>query len=173
MAWPTPRTATTSPSATSPKAWASPSRTSRRSSDARRLARYRSTRAPEALRPIGRSAPRGQSQHSRGPDARDYWAFRSRQVDLPALHQPAGRADRGSGTCRRLRAGIGMIFQQFNLVKRLSVLENVLTGRLGVVPVAASWFHHFSSEDLDLAKQCLRRVGIEDKAHARADALSG
>ncbi|HLY67934.1 MAG TPA: phosphonate ABC transporter ATP-binding protein [Chloroflexota bacterium] len=74
---------------------------------------------------------------------------------------------------RRLRAGIGMIFQQFNLVKRLSVLENVLTGRLGVVPVAASWFHHFSSEDLDLAKQCLRRVGIEDKAHARADALSG
>ncbi len=74
---------------------------------------------------------------------------------------------------RRLRTGIGMIFQQFNLVKRMSVLTNVLTGRLGYVPVLASWFHRFSAEDVDVALDCLRRVGIEDKAYVRADTLSG
>jgi phosphonate transport system ATP-binding protein len=74
---------------------------------------------------------------------------------------------------RRLRTGIGMIFQQFNLVKRMSVLTNVLTGRLGYVPIAASWFHRFSAEDVDLALDCLRRVGIEEKAYVRADTLSG
>ncbi len=74
---------------------------------------------------------------------------------------------------RQLRQGIGMIFQQFNLVKRLSVLKNVLTGRLACVPVAASWFHRFSPEDVDIAFDCLQRVGIEDKAYDRADNLSG
>jgi phosphonate transport system ATP-binding protein len=79
----------------------------------------------------------------------------------------------GGAEFRRLRVGIGMIFQQFNLVKRLSVLKNVLTGRLGYTPAATSWLHRFSPADLALAYDCLRRVGIEDKALARADTLSG
>jgi phosphonate transport system ATP-binding protein len=74
---------------------------------------------------------------------------------------------------RQLRTGIGMIFQQFNLVKRLSVLSNVLTGRLGYVPILPSWFHRFSSEDVDVAFDCLQRVGIADRAFDRADKLSG
>jgi len=74
---------------------------------------------------------------------------------------------------RRLRMGIGMVFQQFNLVKRLSVLDNVLAGRLGRAPVVPTWLHRFSPADLELALDCLRRVGIAGKAYARADALSG
>lgn len=74
---------------------------------------------------------------------------------------------------RRLRVGIGMIFQQFNLVRRLSVLTNVLTGRLGYTPLVRSWFHLFSREDIEIALDCLARVGIADKAYQRADTLSG
>ncbi|MCL6649565.1 MAG: phosphonate ABC transporter ATP-binding protein [Chloroflexi bacterium] len=74
---------------------------------------------------------------------------------------------------RRLRANMGMIFQQFNLVRRLSVLTNVLTGRLGRVPVVRSWFHLFSEEDLAIAFACLARMGIAEKAYQRADTLSG
>lgn len=74
---------------------------------------------------------------------------------------------------RRLRAGVGMIFQQFNLVKRLNVLTNVLTGRLGYVPVLPSLLHRFSADDVEIAFDCLRRVGIAERAYQRADALSG
>src|SRR5947209_1808874 len=70
----------------------------------------------------------------------------------------------GGADFRRLRVGIGMIFQQFNLVKRSSVVNNVLAGRLGYTAPAASWLHRFSQADVDLAYDCLRRVGIEDKA---------
>lgn len=74
---------------------------------------------------------------------------------------------------RQLRVNIGMIFQQFNLVKRLSVLTNVLTGRLGSMSAVPSWFGKFSAADEDLAFECLDRVGIAEKAYQRADSLSG
>jgi phosphonate transport system ATP-binding protein len=74
---------------------------------------------------------------------------------------------------RLIRRRIGMIFQHFNLVKRSTVLTNVLSGRLGYVNPWASLLHRFSEEDLARAMADLRRVGIEEKAYARADELSG
>jgi phosphonate transport system ATP-binding protein len=74
---------------------------------------------------------------------------------------------------RGIRREIGMIFQHFNLVKRSSVLTNVLSGRLGYTPPAWSLINRFRREDRKLAANALERVGILDKAHSRADALSG
>jgi phosphonate transport system ATP-binding protein len=74
---------------------------------------------------------------------------------------------------RILRREVGMIFQNFNLVKRISVLRNVLIGRLGYISTIKSIFNLFSKEDIELAFENLRRVGIEDKAYVRADQLSG
>ncbi len=79
----------------------------------------------------------------------------------------------GSAELRRVRRRIGMIFQQFNLVKRSSVFANVLSGRLGW---RSSWRTIASRpgrEDVGMAFQNLVRVGILDKAYSRADALSG
>jgi phosphonate transport system ATP-binding protein len=74
---------------------------------------------------------------------------------------------------RRIRRQIGMIFQQFNLVKRSSVTTNVLTGRLGYVHPFWSLFGRFSADDRRRALAALERVGIADKADNRADQLSG
>jgi phosphonate transport system ATP-binding protein len=74
---------------------------------------------------------------------------------------------------RQVRRRIAMVFQQFNLVKRSSVLTNVLTGRLGYVNPWASLLHRFPPEEVARAMSDLRRVGIEEKAGARADELSG
>jgi phosphonate transport system ATP-binding protein len=74
---------------------------------------------------------------------------------------------------RHIRRRIGMIFQQFNLVTRSSVLTNVLSGRLGYVNPAWSLVNRFPKEDVQRAIQKLDRVGIADKAHNRADELSG
>lgn len=74
---------------------------------------------------------------------------------------------------RDIRRRIGMIFQQFNLVKRSSVLTNTLVGRLGYASTGKSLLHRFSCEDHALAMSNLERVGIADKAHQRADTLSG
>ena len=74
---------------------------------------------------------------------------------------------------RLVRRNIGMIFQQFNLVKRSSVLNNVLSGRLGYVPTFPSVFMWFDRVNREMALRNLARVGILDKAHNRADALSG
>ena len=74
---------------------------------------------------------------------------------------------------RRVRSDIGMIFQTFNLVKRSSVLRNVLSGRLGDVPAWRGVLGTFPRQDVALAHECLSRVGIPEKAFARADALSG
>jgi phosphonate transport system ATP-binding protein len=74
---------------------------------------------------------------------------------------------------RGVRRQMGMIFQQFNLVKRASVMENVLAGRLGHVPGVPSLFGRFPRRDRDLAIACLRLVGLEDFAERRADRLSG
>ncbi|HET9027943.1 MAG TPA: phosphonate ABC transporter ATP-binding protein [Trueperaceae bacterium] len=74
---------------------------------------------------------------------------------------------------RRARSDIGMIFQTFNLVKRSSVIRNVLAGRLGDLPAWRGVLGAFPREDLAYAHDCLRRVGIPEKAYVRADALSG
>jgi phosphonate transport system ATP-binding protein len=78
-----------------------------------------------------------------------------------------------SEALRGVRRQIGMIFQQFNLVKRASVLENVLAGRLGHVPGVPSLFGRFPRADRDLALACLRLVELEAFADRRADTLSG
>ena len=74
---------------------------------------------------------------------------------------------------RQVRRQIGMIFQQFNLVKRSTVLTNVLSGRLGYVNPLPSLLHRFPKKDQEMARQALERVGIAEQAHKRADELSG
>jgi len=74
---------------------------------------------------------------------------------------------------RRIRRGIGMIFQQFNLVKRSTVLTNVLTGRLGYVSQWQALVAHFGEEDYRRALSNLERVGLRERVHQRADRLSG
>lgn len=74
---------------------------------------------------------------------------------------------------RRARRQMGMIFQEFNLVERLTVMENVLSGRLGYVGLWPAWRRRFPSEDVAMAFATLRRVGLEGMETKRADALSG
>ena len=74
---------------------------------------------------------------------------------------------------RRIRSQIGMIFQQFNLVRRASVLTNVLAGALGRTPAWQSALFHFPPGETDRALANLERVAIRDKARQRADTLSG
>ncbi|MBX3045535.1 MAG: phosphonate ABC transporter ATP-binding protein [Anaerolineales bacterium] len=77
------------------------------------------------------------------------------------------------GELRTVRREIGMVFQQFNLVKRSSVLTNVLSGRLGYTPPSWALANRFSRQDRQMAVRALERVGIPEKAHNRADELSG
>ena len=74
---------------------------------------------------------------------------------------------------RNIRRKIGMVFQQFNLVKRSSVMTNVLSGRLGYVNPWLSLVGIWPEEEKQKAIKSLERVGIADKAYNRADALSG
>lgn len=74
---------------------------------------------------------------------------------------------------RAVRRRIGMIFQDHNLVPRLTVLKNVLTGRLGSLPLLASLAQVFSQRDIDIAMRCLERVELHGRAWDRADRLSG
>lgn len=72
-----------------------------------------------------------------------------------------------------VRKKTGMIFQHFCLVKRLSVLQNVLCGRLAYNKVLPTCLKLFRKEDVELAISCIERVGLIDKIHHRADQLSG
>ena len=74
---------------------------------------------------------------------------------------------------RKIRRQIGMVFQQFNLVKRSSVLTNVLAGRLGYAKPAASLMYRFSEEDRAMAWKAIDRLGIRDQARKQARELSG
>jgi phosphonate transport system ATP-binding protein len=74
---------------------------------------------------------------------------------------------------RKIRRQMGMIFQQFNLVKRSSVFANVLAGRLGYRSTWRTVTGRAGTDDVELAFESLQRVGILEKAYQRADALSG
>ena len=74
---------------------------------------------------------------------------------------------------RKSRRRMGMIFQEYALVERLTVMENVLSGRLGYVGFWRSWFRKFPKEDVREAYRLLDRVGLMDMADKRADELSG
>ena len=74
---------------------------------------------------------------------------------------------------RDSRRRIAVVFQQFNLVSRLTALENVLAGRLGYAPAWRGWFRRFTRADRLLALECLDRVGLVGLAMERADRLSG
>jgi len=89
------------------------------------------------------------------------------EVDGQAVAQREGRE------LRALRKRVGMIFQDFRLVKRLSVINNVLIGRLAHVPVWRALLGLWPQHDRDVALRALERVGIPEKAWVRASALSG
>lgn len=74
---------------------------------------------------------------------------------------------------RGLRRNVGMIFQEFNLINRMSVMDNVLSGRLGYTGNLRSLFRHFPKEDIHQALDYLERVGLSDHVNKRADELSG
>ncbi len=78
----------------------------------------------------------------------------------------------GHTLCEARRA-MGMIFQEFNLVERLTVMENVLSGRLGYVSTWQAWRRRFPPEAVEGAFRTLQRVGLEGFENKRADALSG
>lgn len=79
----------------------------------------------------------------------------------------------GSSGLRRERRRMGMIFQEYALVERLTVMENVLSGRLGYVGFWRSYFRKFPQKDVDEAFRLLDRVGLLAMADKRADELSG
>ncbi|BAC12557.1 alkylphosphonate ABC tranporter ATP-binding protein [Oceanobacillus iheyensis HTE831] len=74
---------------------------------------------------------------------------------------------------RMLRTKTGMIFQNYNLVKRSNVFKNVLAGRLGHTGTIRSIFNQYKKEDVALAYESLHRVNIAEKIYNRADELSG
>lgn len=74
---------------------------------------------------------------------------------------------------RRLRRQVAMVFQEYNLVERLSVIENVLSGRLGYMSTWQAWRRNYSQQDINTAFELLETVGLADHANKRADSLSG
>ncbi|TSA11951.1 MAG: phosphonate ABC transporter ATP-binding protein [Betaproteobacteria bacterium] len=79
----------------------------------------------------------------------------------------------GAKDLRQARRRIGMIFQEFNLVERLTVMENILSGRLGSVSFLASFTRRYPAADVANAYAMLDRVGLAGLHDSRADALSG
>jgi phosphonate transport system ATP-binding protein len=74
---------------------------------------------------------------------------------------------------RLARRRIGMVFQEYNLVERLTVMENLLTGRLGYLSPFKAWLRRYPPRDIERAFDLLETVGLGAYAQARADSLSG
>jgi phosphonate transport system ATP-binding protein len=79
----------------------------------------------------------------------------------------------GESERRVLRCRIGMVFQEFNLVERMTVLQNVLVGRLGYVSAWKSCLRLFPSSDAQLAQSCIEQVGLNGYTHTKVRNLSG
>ncbi|KOS63666.1 phosphonate ABC transporter ATP-binding protein [Lysinibacillus agricola] len=79
---------------------------------------------------------------------------------------------KGTGL-RKLRSNIGMIFQHYNVVDRLSVLENVLHGNLGRMSIMSGLFNRYSEAQKEMAIHLLKKVGLENEIRKRVDELSG
>lgn len=92
---------------------------------------------------------------------------------IAILGEPTQKVGRRLSAQRRFRQEMGVVFQQFNLVGRLSLLTNVLVGRLGRAPGWRGTFGLFSREDKIRALKALERVGMVEFAHQRASQLSG
>jgi phosphonate transport system ATP-binding protein len=134
--------------------------------------------ATPALRDINLRVPRGQFCVVLGPSG----AGKSTLLRcINRLIEPGAGQVRIDGRevtsarkqLREARRHLGMIFQDHNLVPRLSVLKNVLTGRLASMPAAAALLQWFPQADIDIALRCLERVDLADKAWSRADRISG
>ena len=78
-----------------------------------------------------------------------------------------------SRALREARRQIGMVFQEYNLVERLTVMENLLTGRLGYVAPLRAWLRKFPPSDINEAFELLDVIGLSGFANQRADSLSG
>jgi phosphonate transport system ATP-binding protein len=77
------------------------------------------------------------------------------------------------GALQRYRRTVGFIFQQFNLVKRLTVMDNVLSGRLGYHPTWRGMLGLYTEHDKKIARSYIQNVGLSEKEHTRVDSLSG
>jgi phosphonate transport system ATP-binding protein len=146
--------------------------------------------------PAPRLVAAGLSKAFNGQAALSDVSFAVREGEFVALLGPSGAGkttlfrcisglltpDRGTvhvgnddigGLHGRSRRQLAVVFQQFNLVNRLTALDNVLAGRLGYVPAWRGWSRCFSRADRLLALECLDRVGLLERAAQRADTLSG
>ena len=92
---------------------------------------------------------------------------------LAIIHGMPDNVDATPAELRQIRRQIGMIFQHFNLVKRSSVMTNILSGRLGYANPLSTLAHQFSQADRKKAEEALQRVGLEVQKEKRADELSG
>ena len=135
--------------------------------------------AEPALNGVDLTVPKGQLMALIGPSG----AGKSTLIRcVNRLVEPtAGRIDLdgadivglGAAALRRARRRMGMIFQEYALVERLTVMENVLSGRLGYVGFFAAWTRRFPREDIAEAFRLLDRAGLAGIADKRADELSG
>jgi phosphonate transport system ATP-binding protein len=89
------------------------------------------------------------------------------------LFEGADLAKLSGAELRHARRHIGMVFQEYNLVERLTVMENLLSGRLGYVSAWRAWRRRFPPDDIRRAYELLDVVGLAGFAQQRADALSG
>ena len=132
-----------------------------------------------ALKSVNLEVPKGQVMALIGPSG----AGKSTLIRcVNRLVEPTGGkiflgdlelAHLGTIELRRARRRMGMIFQEYALVERLSVMENVLSGRLGYIGFWRSYFRKFPQSDIDEAFNLLQRVGLDHMADKRADELSG